>query len=629
MKKWLAFVLGFTVVISTNSTAQSYPYISELRGLEDSQNNTHLFYRYIYPSTTCWSKSIYHYDVSANTDTLFIPDFGYEVYPGWGCEGDYVNDYEFFDNDPTKFIYCGYNLDIDPVALLRRYDGDIQLQAFALTELEISKQNENLVYVSAGDRFFKSTDGGYNFERNDSMQFIDEAIISLSKNNDTQIYGINDSKLVRSENDGLSYYIVDDSFWRNNAELFYDIDQSHIYGHSVDYDFSSQSYTTNIYISNDNGNPSTWSMLIEQDGKSWFTIDENNSGENYYSAGSRIFKSTNFGQTYDDYKELDRKVTGLYKKSGTDILYASTPLKIYEITPDTIQIIKNLPIPQELLDLYPLAIGNKWVYDVWSWWADTSYHSYSGITYREVVGDTVMANGYFYYKLFDPTTFNYPYYLFERIDSSSGRVYRYDNSLGLTDDEYLIDDLLAEVGDTIWSSRHQYQDYFPFICVDEVTFNKWGIQGPRKIFTIYDLTGYTYSLSQGVGIDSIYDTFDFGENYVTLKGCIINGVVSGDTITVSVDDENPVQPTEFSLSQNYPNPFNPVTRIQYSVNSTQNVTLKVYDLLGREVATLVNEEKPAGNYEVEFDGSALTSGIYFYQVKAGNFIETKKMVLLR
>ena len=86
---------------------------------------------------------------------------------------------------------------------------------------------------------------------------------------------------------------------------------------------------------------------------------------------------------------------------------------------------------------------------------------------------------------------------------------------------------------------------------------------------------------------------------------------------------------EFHLSQNYPNPFNPSTRIQYSVNSTQKVTLKVYDLLGREITALVNEEKPAGQYEVEFNGTNLPSGIYFYQLKAGSFVETKKMILLK
>ncbi len=87
--------------------------------------------------------------------------------------------------------------------------------------------------------------------------------------------------------------------------------------------------------------------------------------------------------------------------------------------------------------------------------------------------------------------------------------------------------------------------------------------------------------------------------------------------------------TEFSLLQNYPNPFNPSTRLQYTIGNRQFVSLKVYDFLGREVATLVNQDRPAGSYEVGFDGSNLTSGIYFYRLKSGEFTETRKMVLLR
>ena len=86
---------------------------------------------------------------------------------------------------------------------------------------------------------------------------------------------------------------------------------------------------------------------------------------------------------------------------------------------------------------------------------------------------------------------------------------------------------------------------------------------------------------------------------------------------------------EFSLSQNYPNPFNPTTKIKYSVNSTQQVKLIVYNLLGREIATLINEEKSAGTYEVEFNAANLPSGIYFYKLKSGNYISTKKMILIR
>ena len=93
-------------------------------------------------------------------------------------------------------------------------------------------------------------------------------------------------------------------------------------------------------------------------------------------------------------------------------------------------------------------------------------------------------------------------------------------------------------------------------------------------------------------------------------------------------------PDKFNLFQNYPNPFNPSTKIRFTINESRFTTLKVYDILGNEIATLVNEKKPAGEYEVEFsshsgEGRNLSSGIYFYQLKVGSFIQTKKMVLLR
>jgi hypothetical protein len=88
-------------------------------------------------------------------------------------------------------------------------------------------------------------------------------------------------------------------------------------------------------------------------------------------------------------------------------------------------------------------------------------------------------------------------------------------------------------------------------------------------------------------------------------------------------------PTEFLLLQNYPNPFNPSTKIKYSIPQLSNVVIKVFDILGNEIETLVNEEKPIGNYEVEFKATSLPSGVYFYQLKAGEYINTKKMLLLK
>ena len=95
------------------------------------------------------------------------------------------------------------------------------------------------------------------------------------------------------------------------------------------------------------------------------------------------------------------------------------------------------------------------------------------------------------------------------------------------------------------------------------------------------------------------------------------------------EDNTKVIPDAFALQQNYPNPFNPSTSIQYRVSSISQVSLKVYDVLGNEVATLINEEKQVGSYEVEFNATGLSSGMYFYKLQTDNFVETKKMLLLK
>ncbi|MCW8817038.1 MAG: T9SS type A sorting domain-containing protein [Ignavibacteriaceae bacterium] len=87
--------------------------------------------------------------------------------------------------------------------------------------------------------------------------------------------------------------------------------------------------------------------------------------------------------------------------------------------------------------------------------------------------------------------------------------------------------------------------------------------------------------------------------------------------------------SEFALKQNYPNPFNPNTQIRYSIPQSSNVVIKVFDILGNEIEALVNEEKPSGTYELNWNEVNLPSGVYFYRIQAGSFIETKKMVLLR
>jgi hypothetical protein len=148
-------------------------------------------------------------------------------------------------------------------------------------------------------------------------------------------------------------------------------------------------------------------------------------------------------------------------------------------------------------------------------------------------------------------------------------------------------------------------------------------------FTVFDTVGYTMPFGGGSA---------FGKGYFVLTATRVdtnfgNGDVVGmflKTISTSVQKKTTIASIEtYSLSQNYPNPFNPTTVINYTLPNSGYVSLKIFDLLGREISTLVNEVQHQGDYSATFNAQNLSSGIYFYTLCAGNFIKTNKMILMR
>lgn len=179
------------------------------------------------------------------------------------------------------------------------------------------------------------------------------------------------------------------------------------------------------------------------------------------------------------------------------------------------------------------------------------------------------------------------------------------------------------------------------------TFKAYKYHAPYDAFGVENSSGYL----MGVTWWCVFDWYQYRVNGYQTMGLISmdrqteKPVVSAlrstyapyvnlDGIVVDVKENvSEKLPAEFSLSQNYPNPFNPSTVIRYQLPAASHVTLKIYDVLGNEVSTLVNEFKQAGVYNSQFStykqGSQLSSGVYFYQLKAGNFVETKKFVLMK
>jgi len=141
----------------------------------------------------------------------------------------------------------------------------------------------------------------------------------------------------------------------------------------------------------------------------------------------------------------------------------------------------------------------------------------------------------------------------------------------------------------------------------------------------------------GNGATSSVKMFDSNGNYI--KDFIpggSGGLVTPNAVVIRVtnissvsNDENSPNINSFILEQNYPNPFNPVTTIKYSLREDGFTKLKVYDVLGKEIATLLNEDKPAGNYEINFDAQDIPSGVYLYSIISGSYTNTKKMILLK
>lgn len=268
---------------------------------------------------------------------------------------------------------------------------------------------------------------------------------------------------------------------------------------------------------------------------------------------------------------------------------------------------------------FPLQIGNLWQYSYDISISETYYLN------AEVVNDTIIADKKFF-KMKIGNDF-----VFYRLENNE-RVWEYST---YTNQEFIRYDFVSS-DKTVWhldSIKGQYGVYETFSQYIRI----FGDTLISKIFvsayidTTYNppdtswgpvVDGLANIVTKGLGVTE----YGGGFNICRFTGAIINGQEIGNITSAK---ETLAQTSLFKLNQNYPNPFNPITNISYSIPNESNVEIIVFNYLGQKIKTLINGVKKRGSYKIQFNGNDLPSGIYFYQIKAGNFNKVKKMILLK
>lgn len=256
-------------------------------------------------------------------------------------------------------------------------------------------------------------------------------------------------------------------------------------------------------------------------------------------------------------------------------------------------------------EFYPLHVGDFWIYS-------SASGSINSILTRLIIKDTIMAdlNNYSVARTinytFEDTSFSY-----NRVDSL-GNVYSWESWSSLSKRTIKLNNI---IGDTIG--------------IQGSSASCWRINSKSdSSISFFLYPDYVYAsdwYTKGLGLTEW--TIEGGGGY--LVGAVINGIAYGDTTITNIDNEKIDFAIDFKLYKNYPNPFNSTTTIKYNIPKSSHVSLRIYDLLGREVQELVNEREPAGEYYFNFNARNLSSGIYIYVLNVNGYLLSSKLILLK
>lgn len=272
---------------------------------------------------------------------------------------------------------------------------------------------------------------------------------------------------------------------------------------------------------------------------------------------------------------------------------------------------------------FPLAVGNIYIYHYQDYPIPISDYKYRA----EITNDTII-NGKKYFYLH-----NFPLYKnkWVRYDSATSMtlVYDYNNGCAPYAHDRIVDSLASSIYNNCDGCFYNFFSYRT--CEDTSNIPLFGSYNPKSKRFKHDglmIERATYAKNFGLIYESAEEPPGYGGS-TTLVGCVINGVVYGDTTLSSSKQISSTIPEKYTLYQNYPNPFNPATNIKFDLPKTSEVKLIIYDALGRVVTTLVNNKLNAGSYDLGWDGSSYPNGVYFYKMFTDDFVQTRKLILMK
>ncbi len=274
-----------------------------------------------------------------------------------------------------------------------------------------------------------------------------------------------------------------------------------------------------------------------------------------------------------------------------------------------------LPFYNPAQEVAPMQVGNTWLYET-----DAFVERF------EIVDSAVIVDSLEYFEISSNYGKEETRYL--RLRSDNSYVIKEDSTFPGQNNEKIFYKKNAVLGQSWQVVIPGIFDTVIYTITDTFFINVFGTQVIGKTLNEdFGFSNWDYIWTEKFG--KISKKNQQGEVTYSLRACVINGVVYGDTnfAALSVNTSEPF--SVYKLYSNYPNPFNPSTKIKYQIPELSFVTLKVYNNIGEEIKTLVNELQPVGIYSVEFNAKDLPSGVYFYTITAGKFRETKKMIILK